>query len=318
MKILLTGCAGFIGGSLLERLVADGHKVLGLDDLSIHNGEIPDWIGEKQLHKRANLILGMYGDCTKMLLNAAPMLMDFKPDVIFNLAVLPLPQSLEAPIYNFDTNTQITEQCLELVRILNDMGKNTRLVQFSSSEVYGTKGTEDMDEHHRLQPNTPYAAAKAACDHLVLSFVETFGIDAVIARPFNTIGERQNDKSYAAIIPLTARRMREGIPPVIYGDGSATRDYTYVGDIVDGAVKVMTNGRTGEVYNLCSGKETSVKEVMNIISELVGYEGGYQYSDERRGDVKRHRGDNTKASVRLGWNPKVELREAIRRAINAE
>lgn len=318
MRIMILGAAGFIGGHLTQELIRRGHEILGMDDLSIHQGVEPKWI---KLTKKsgATWLLGSDGNCmVDWYMQKA--IQDFNPSTIFNLAVLPLPHSLEHPIDNFIINTGITGNILKEMGIQNKERQYNdenpiRLVHFSSSEVYGTAQEDVITEEHVLRPTTPYAAAKAACDHLVMSYVNTFGVDAKIVRPFNTIGPRQNDKSYAAIIPLTVKRIKEGIPPIIYGDGSKTRDFTSVTDVVQGAIAVMEKGRSGEAYNICSSKETSVLELMDLISEELEYKGGYQFSDEREGDVTRHLGCNRKALIELGWAPKVSLRDSVREAV---
>jgi UDP-glucose 4-epimerase len=306
MKIVVTGAAGFIGGHLIEQLTRDGNDCLGMDDMSIHQGNTPEWIlNNEQIREKI-----LHVDCvvykkTLTKLNA------FKPDVIFNLAVKPLEHSIELPENNFRTNTLITMNVLSYIR-----RHKTKLIHFSSSEVYGSAYTDNMSEEHRISPNTTYAASKAACDHAVLSYVRTFEADAMIVRPFNTIGPRQNDRTYAAIIPKTTRRIKEGKCPMINGSGNNTRDYTAVEDIVNGAIATMNLGKRGEVYNLCSGEETSTREMMDMISKEMKYFGEYDYTIERQGDVKRHRGDNTKAQNELGWKPNVNIREAVRRAIH--
>jgi UDP-glucose 4-epimerase len=314
MKIVVAGAAGFIASHLLEQLIKDGHECLGIDDLSIHNGGIPAWIEQPEMDN-VKWILGFDGDCTDNW-NIHRIFKDFNPDVIANLAVKPLPHSLEHPVNNFETNTKITLNILEWLRDIPEWEKKPRLVNFSSSEVYGTAQKEMINEEHQLRPTTPYAASKASCDFLVQSYVNTYGIDATIVRPFNCVGRRQNDKSYAAIIPLTVKRIKDGLLPIIYGDGTKTRDFTAVEDVVRGAIAVMEHGSVGEVYNICSSVETSVTEIIDLIAEEVGYGGVYQYSDERQGDVTRHLGDNSKARRELGWEPRVSLKEAVRRAIH--
>jgi len=319
MRVIVLGAAGFIASHLVEELIRQGHEILGMDDLSIHDGQRPKWVHSTRKNG-AKWILGGVGDCANEW-NIHQELTEFDPDVIFNLAVKPLPHSLEYPVDNFKTNTAIIYNILDTMKRVNRKREYTdrnpiRLIHFSSSEVYGTAQDDIMTEEHVLRPTTPYAAAKNACDALVISYVKTYGIDATIVRPFNTIGPRQNDKSYAAIIPLTVKRIKEGIPPIIYGDGSHTRDFTAVEDIVRGAIAAMKHGRPGEVYNLCSSVETSVIQLMDMISDELGYKGGYQFSDERPGDVTRHLGCNLKAKKELGWEPKVPIREAVRRAIH--
>jgi UDP-glucose 4-epimerase len=310
MKILVTGAVGFIASSILEQVLKEGHEVLGMDDLSIHNRKLPRWLESNELLKSAKLVLGSGGNCVDEY-NMRDEIKNFEPDIIFNLAVVPLEHSLVYPEDNFRTNLSI------LLHILAYMRQNqTRLVHFSSSEVYGSAKTSYMNENHVINPNTPYAASKAACDSLVKSYVRTFGIDAVIVRPFNTIGPRQTDGTYAAIIPKTVKRIKEGKRPVISGTGNNTRDYTYVGDVVNGAIAAMDHGVSGETYNLCTGIETSTIDMMTMIAEEMKYKGEFDFIEDRKGDVKRHRGDNTKAKKELGWTPNVSIREAVRRAIH--
>lgn len=313
MRILITGATGFIGGHLMEALTQMGHEYMGMDDMSI-NG-YPEWIDEfMEDNSNVQLVLGGNGDCANSW-NLHSEMKKFRPNVIFNLAVMPLPHSLIEPADNVMTNIKITMNILEQMR--TRMGDEIKLIHFSSSEVYGTIGNEDntMDESCELRPITPYAASKTACDQLVLSYVRTFGIDAIIVRPFNTIGPRQNENTYAAVVPLTIRRILNGESPMIYGDGLQTRDFNYVDDIVDGAIRAMERGKTGEIYNLCSGKETSISNLIDMICDEMDYHGNVKMEDERRGDVRRHIGDGDKAKYELGWKPRTPLKDAIRKTV---
>jgi UDP-glucose 4-epimerase len=317
-KILVCGGAGFIGGHLTEELVKRGHDVSILDDLSIHNKKVPHWLIQQVMNCKlglGNSVIGENGDCTNMS-RVAKTMMICNPDVIFNLAVHPLPESLINPKHVFDTNVEITHNILQMMMGREEGGeKKSKLIHFSSSEVYGTCLEAPMTEHHELNPTTPYAASKAACDHLVMSYVKTFGINATIVRPFNTYGPRQNDKSYAGVIPATIKRIENGQRPLVTGNGGQTRDFTYVSDIVKGAIYAMEDGRVGEVYNLCSGKEVTIRELVSKIAILMDYTGPFDTAEDRDADVRRHIGSEYKARDELGWEPTVELEDGLEKTV---
>ncbi len=173
-----------------------------------------------------------------------------------------------------------------------------------------------MDENHPEQPLTPYAASKIACDHIALSYRKTFGVDLAVARPFNSYGPRQNEGSYAGVIPLTIKRILSGQSPVIYGDGEQTRDYTFVEDTVEGIVSVSECPEArGKVVNIASGKEVSIGEIIESIARMMGYPGEIVHKPERAGDVRRHRGDISLAERLFQFSPKVSLDQGLRRTI---
>jgi UDP-glucose 4-epimerase len=233
----------------------------------------------------------------------------FDPDVIYNLAVDPLPKSFNKPMEVWNNNVESTWAIAHYC-----MNTNTRMVHFSSSEVYGTKPVGLLSETDLMLPTTPYAASKAACDNMLLSLHETYNLDVVTVRPFNTIGPRQNQGSYAGIIPLTINRINKGKAPVIYGTGKQTRDISYVTDVTSAATTVAALGASGECYNVCSGIETSIEWLINEICYHMGYEGQVEYRHKRCADVMRHQGDNTKIKT-LGWQPSVAIRKSVARTV---
>lgn len=313
MKTVICGGLGFIGGYLLEALIASGDECLVMDDLSIHDGELPDWVIDNKIPDKAHLILGDYGDCANEW-NVYNEIKEFNPDLIFNLAVHPLPESLEYPYGVFMTNVKITANILEWMKVRNTCG---RLVQFSSSEVYGTMQDHVLSEDSPKHPTTPYAASKLACDALVESYVETFGLNAVIVRPFNAVGARQNSRTYAAVIPETIKRINEGKIPYITWDGLQRRDFTAAEDIVQGAILAAEKGNTGKTYNLCRGYGVSIEYIVTTLAEIMGYSGPIDNLEKRAGDVRQHIGDSTKARKELGWEPKIAMREMLERIVNA-
>jgi len=234
-------------------------------------------------------------------------------EVVFNLAAICLPASLVKPKWVHDTNITITSTFCELLR----KSCFDTIIHFSSSEAYGDAKQVPMDESHPLEPYTPYGASKIASDHLVLSYYKTFGIDASIIRPFNSYGPRQNEGTYAGVIPLTIKRILRGDSPVIYGDGLQTRDYTYVTDTAEAAVKVYCTETTrGKVLNIASGKETSIKNLVSKIAELMNCKKPIIYEKPRPGDVRRFIGSNCLAKELINYEPKVSFDEGLKRTID--
>lgn len=302
-KVLVTGGLGFIGSHLVERLAAMNPECIHVVD--------NDFLGQKKAHR-------FDSGYTIHLRNAAdwPFMAELiaykKIDLVFNLAVRPLPDSLLKPIDNFDNNVKVTECLCELLR------KNyyRQLVHFSSSEVYGSYRAT-MDESHPLEPSTPYAASKAACDLLCLSYVRTFGCNISILRPFNNYGPRQNEGSYAGVIPETMRRLWHGRPARITGDGKQTRDFIYVKDTAEAAVRLAEADLPGRVFNVCSGREICIDELVGKIRELMEAARpkrafrGIEMVPPRPGDVHRHIGCGFAIADELGFAPKTSLIEGL-------
>jgi UDP-glucose 4-epimerase len=191
------------------------------------------------------------------------------------------------------------------------------MIEFSSSEAYGTAETVPMNEDHPLRPCTPYAASKAASDFVVLSYIETFGIDAAVLRPFNNFAPRQNDAAYAGVIPIVINRVRRGEPIEIFGDGEQTRDFIYAPDTAVAAVELYRSPATrGVVVNVGSGRETSVNELVAAILEIMDVpDHPVVHVDERPGDVRRHCADISRARETFGFEPTTELFDGLRRTI---
>jgi UDP-glucose 4-epimerase len=311
-SVLVTGGAGFIGSNLVEELVSfDVRKIFVIDNFALEK------IGGSQ---RGLYILNKYQGKFKLILgdvsNYSFMLDFFKReeiDYVFNLAVLPLPLALKRPSYVFNKNVKITSTLAELQR--KDLFKT--LIHFSSSEAYGSAIYVPMREDHPLQPSTSYGASKAAQDLLLLSYYNNFGNDVRIIRPFNNIGPAQNDFSYSAVVPRTIRRILMGKEPEIFGDGFQTRDFIYVKDTCKAAIKMaLDDSLKGQVINIASGKETRIKDLIDTICRLMGYNGRIVYRPPRPGDIRRHYADITKARKLLSFEPETSLEDALRITIN--
>jgi len=306
----VTGGAGFIGSHLVDRLIDEKPETLVIVD-NFYLGE--DKIRNLASAKSRFPSLKVYHqDATKMQ-SMKQILKNESIEVVFNLATICLPASLIKPKWTYDTNVKMVSNLCELLR--KDYFKT--LIHFSSSEAYGSAEQVPMDESHPLKPTTPYGASKIASDHLILSYYKTFGIDVSIVRPFNTYGPRQNEGTYAGVIPLTIKRILKGESPVIYGDGLQTRDYTYVTDVADATVKVYhTKSTRGKVLNIASAKETTIKNLVSKIAELMNCKKPIVHDKPRPGDVRRFIGSNSLAKKLINYKPKVDFEEGLRHTID--
>lgn len=302
-SVLVTGGAGFIGSHLVDRIITEEPEALiVVDDFFVGNME-----NLEEAREQADY-LTVYpqdaGDYEKM----KEILSVYGIDVIFDLATVPLPASLEMPRWTYETNVK---RCLTLCELMRE-GYCDVLIHYSSSEAYGSLKYEPMDEEHPWNPTTPYAASKAAEDHLVFSYYHTFGIEMTIVRPFNNYGPRQNIKKYAGVIPLAIKRILNGKSPVIYGDGTQTRDYIYVSDTIDATIDVYNRTVTrGKVLNIASGKERTINEVVAAVADYLNWKAPLIYLEPRPGDVRRHFADISLAQKLIGFSPRVSFKEGV-------
>jgi UDP-glucose 4-epimerase len=306
--VLVTGGAGFIGSHLVDLLITEdvGHLTIidnfflgtsnnlaeayrQLSDLRVLQIDASDDNAVREEFSRLGTV-----------------------DVVFDLAVVPLPTSLEQPQYCFETNVRITSVLCEQLR----EGRFGTLIHFSSSEAYGSARAIPMSEEHPLEPLTPYAASKAASDHLVRTYAATFGVDALVVRPFNNYGPRQNAQQYAGIIPTMLRCAFEGRVFTLFGDGQQTRDYTYVTDTVRAALDLYQCPQArGLVVNIGSGQEISIIELKTKIEHILGRTITTQYRDPRPGDVHRHQADISLLKNLIAFEPRVSIDEGLPRTV---
>jgi UDP-glucose 4-epimerase len=200
---------------------------------------------------------------------------------------------------------------------LGRQGFYKKLIHFSSSEAYGTAVEIPMTENHPLIPSTPYAASKIASDYIVLSYFKTFGLKIIIIRPFNNYGPRQNEGSYAGIIPIVIRKIKQGEPVEILGDGEQTRDFLYVKETAEATLKLCQADAIGRIINIASGKETSINHLVNKMIQIMDVKDHpIYYAEPRPGDVRRHCGGISLANQLIGFKPKMELEEGLRETIH--
>lgn len=305
---VVTGGAGFIGGHLVDALLSEGAaKVAVVDNF---------FLGKEENLAEARACFGgklkIYredaGDHSAMtaVVDAE------KPDVVFNLATRALLYSFFNPAGACRINLDIALALGELLRG-EAYGK---LVHLSSSEVYGTAQSVPMDEYHPLLAETPYAAGKAAGDLLLASYVNMFDLDIVTIRPFNNYGPRQNDGQLAAVVPLTMKRILAGEAPVLSGDGSQTRDFIYVKDTVEAILKLsVMDELQGQILNLGSGRETSIKTIVETVCQIMEFSGEIIYESERKADVMRHCAGVEKVTKLIGDVAPTSLRDGLEKTV---
>lgn len=305
-KILVTGGAGFIGSHLVDAL-ATASEVTVVDNLS---SGIPDNIGHHLGRGTIRFVQADIRDPKRMgeLVRGN--------QVVFHLAAQGLRLSLFNPQAVHEVNATGT---LNLCMAAQEAGVE-RFVYVSSSEAYGTAKTVPMGEDHPLAPTTPYGASKLAGEAYARSYYLAFGLPVVIVRPFNTYGPREHlEGVYGEVIPRFVLRIMNDLPPIVFGDGQQTRDFTEVRDIVRGILlSSECEALIGETVNIAVGREVSINEVAQIVLASLGWDGKLVplHMEPRPGDVRRHYADISKARQLLNFEPEIGITEGVQHYID--
>jgi UDP-glucose 4-epimerase len=295
-NILVTGGAGFIGSNLVDRIIQENpSKILIADNFFL--GEENNLIEARKSFPE----LKVYRIDAADLASMRELAENEKVDVLFNFAVIPLPMSLQYPRWTISTNIEIATNCCELSR-LNCI---ETLVHCSSSEAYGSALYLPMDENHPRNGTTPYAASKSAEDMIVLSYLRTYNIDVVIGRPFNNFGPRQNQGSYAGIIPIVVKRVLANQPIEIFGDGEQTRDYIFVRETANAFIRLYEEPETrGLEINIATGQEITINDLVKKLLYIMKVPNHpIIHLNPRIGEVRRHCGDISLARKVIGFTP---------------
>ncbi len=299
-RVLVTGGAGFIGSHVVE-LLACANQVTVLDDLSVGRVE--------NLASVASRVRVVRGDITDRDLVAE---VAREAEVIVHMAVVCLRESIGDPLRTFLVNDLGT---LNLLLAAQGAARLRRFVYVSSSEVYGSALRLPMDEEHPLRPMTPYAASKLAGEVHALAFSRTYGLPVVVVRPFNAYGPRAHLRGTSGeLIPRLAARALAGRPLVVFGDGSQTRDFTWVGDVARGIVLAAEcDALLGECVNIARGEPVSVLRVAELIRELTGTPVPIEHHPARPGDVAQHHADVRRGYRLLGFRARTSIEEGLAR-----
>jgi nucleoside-diphosphate-sugar epimerase len=299
MKALVTGGGGFIGSHVAERLLHDGYDVRVLDNFSSGRrsnllafaDEIELVEGDIQSYERAHTAVR---GC----------------DLVVHQAALPsVPRSVQDPLTSNASNVIGT---LNLLLAARDSGIQ-RVVCASSSSVYGANEAMPKAEELPALPISPYAVGKLASEGYCRSFWEVYGLDTVALRYFNVFGPRQDPLSqYAAVVPVFINALLDGEQPVIYGDGSQTRDFTYIDNVIEGTVlALIAPDAGGKVYNVAYGEGVTVNALFELLREITGVDIEPRYVEARAGEVRHSQADISRAARELGYRPAVSLREGL-------
>jgi len=307
-RVLVTGGAGFIGSHLCEAIAVYKPRSLAVVDNMFLGKEI-NLKDAKRLYPGLKLYKNSVSDYARM----KHIISVNDVDVIFNLAVIPLPASLVKPRMAFEENVNTVLALCELAR----QGYFKTLIHCSTSETYGTAQYVPMDEKHPYVPSTPYAASKVAADQLCLSYAKTYGIDLSILRPFNNYGPRQNEGLYAGIIPLVVKKVLQRKPVEIYGDGKQTRDYIFVKDTARSFIEIYkTKSCRNRIINIASGTEITINNLVKLMLDIMKVKGiKVRHVSPRPANVRRHCASIGLAKELIGFKPIVCFEDGLKMTI---
>ena len=308
MRALVTGGAGFIGSTLVDRLLAEGHEVTVVDDLSrgrLENLDGARAAGDRFAFHEMDLTDPAIGD---LVAQAAP-------EVVFHLAAqIDVRLSVEDPVHDAEVNVVGTVRLAEAAR-----RAGVRRIVFTSSggSIYGPVTELPVAETRPVDPLSPYAAGKVAWEIYLEMFARLYGIEWAGVAPANVYGPRQDPHGEAGVVAIFSQRLLAGQPTRVFGDGGNTRDYVYVDDVVDAFMRAATvPGAAGLRFNVGTGLETSDRGLHTLVAEAAGAADAPEYAPARLGDVARSALDAGRAAEVLGWTPRVPIREGVARTVD--
>jgi len=296
-NILVTGGAGFVGSHIVDRLSPE-NKVTVLDNL--FTGSLSN------LEKSKDRVAFIKGDILdKSLVSNIVADVEF----IFHLAAhVGNIRSLQDPYFDMDVNIRGMLNLLEACRD----SKVKRLVYSSSGAIFGEAKYLPIDEEHPLHPESPYAVSKMAAEKYAFAFYKVYGVPTTSVRYFNIYGPRQDTSEYANAISIFLSRVKDGKSLTIFGDGKQTRDFIFIEDVVTANILAATQpAAVGEIFNIATGRATSINQITDIIKQISGRESPIIYADPRAGEVRHSRANIEKAQKLLGFSPKTDLNEGL-------
>jgi UDP-glucose 4-epimerase len=306
MRTLVTGAAGFIGSTLVDRLLADGHSVIGVDNLSSGRSEN---LGPAERNVDFDFVKADVVDT-----DLIGLLADVRPEVVFHLAAqISVRHSVDDPPFDATVNVVGTVRLAEAAR----RAEVRKVVHTSSGgSIYGVPPVYPTSEEVPTDPASPYAAGKVAGEIYLNTFRNLYGLECSHIAPANVYGPRQDPHGEAGVVAIFSRSLLAGRPTKIFGDGTDTRDYVFVEDVVDAFVKASGEAGGGQRFNVGTGVETSVRQLHSAIAAAAGAPDEPEFHPERLGDLRRSCLDIGSAERVLGWRPQVPLQVGVAKTVD--
>jgi nucleoside-diphosphate-sugar epimerase len=304
-RCLITGVAGFIGSALGRAVLAQGDQLRGIDNFATGKRENLSEILAQMDFRQVDLL-------DLEALREACVEVDY---VLHEAAIPSVPKSVLDPLGSNRANVDGTVNLLVAARD----AKVKRVVYAASSSAYGDTPTLPKREDMTPSPISPYAVAKLASEHYMISFYRCYGVETVCLRYYNVFGPRQDPTSpYSGVLAKFITLMLKGEAPTIFGDGTQSRDFTYIDNTVEAnllAAKAPAAEVAGRVFNVATGRRVDLNEMFQALKKLTGYSGEVQYGPERGGDIKHSLADIAQAEKHMGYKPKVDFEEGLRRTV---
>jgi len=309
MKYLVTGGAGFIGSHIVRTLLEQGESVRVLDNFSTGKRENLVDLTHPLNGDRFDVVEGDLRDASRVEEAVRGV------EVIFHeAAFVSVPQSMNEPQTCFDVNITGTSRLFDMARAAGVR----RVVVASSAAIYGESDALPLVEETLPQPLSPYAVSKRVDEMYAELFTSSFGLEAVALRYFNVYGPRQRpDSMYAAAVPIFARRLLDGKPVTVFGDGGQTRDLINVHDVVRANLIASAHAKApGKIFNICTGVETRLMDLLDVMYELVPNAPQPEFAAPRAGDIYRSVGSPQKAVKEIGFRAEVSLVDGLKETID--
>ena len=306
MRALVTGGAGFIGSNLVDALIARGDEVTVVDDISTGRREnLEDAIGAG-----AELVEADVRDAEAL----AAACERARPEAIFHLAAqIDVRRSVDDPVHDMQVNVGGT---INVLKAALASGASRFVNTSTGGAIYGEGQILPAPESHPVAPEAPYGQSKFAAEGYCELFRRLHGLSTVSVRYGNVYGPRQDPLGEAGVIAIFCGRLLAGERPTIFGDGRQTRDYVYVGDVVEANLAAVASDAVGPV-NIGTGVQTSVLDLVDVLSELGDGSFTAEHAEPRPGEVARNALDPSRARSELGWEPKVPVREGLERTLRS-
>ncbi|MGV0633733.1 NAD-dependent epimerase/dehydratase family protein [Mycolicibacillus trivialis] len=306
MRALVTGAAGFIGSTLVDRLLDDGHRVVGLDNFATGRATNLEHLTE------AAEFFFVEADIVTADLTA--ILAEHRPEVVFHLAAqIDVRHSVADPQHDAEVNVVGTVRLAEAAR---RAGVRKIVHTSSGGSIYGTPPSYPTGEDVPTDPASPYAAGKVAGEIYLNTFRHLYGMECSHIAPANVYGPRQDPHGEAGVVAIFAQALLSGSPTKVFGDGSNTRDYVFVDDVVDAFVKAAGPAGGGQRFNIGTGVETSDRALHTAVAAAVGAPDDPEFHPPRLGDLTRSCLDISRAAAVLDWRPQVPLEQGLARTVD--